>query len=74
MITAGFTQGLSLLARALHRRGVRAIATENPGLAPHRMVLGAAGLTVTPLTVGAGGAGPDEAVGQAALLTPAHQP
>ncbi|MFI6265899.1 PLP-dependent aminotransferase family protein [Micromonospora sp. NPDC051006] len=73
VITAGFTQGLSLLARALRRRGVRAIATENPGLAPHRMVLGAAGLTVTPLTVGAGGADPDEAVGQAALLTPAHQ-
>ncbi|RKN22244.1 PLP-dependent aminotransferase family protein [Micromonospora musae] len=73
VVTAGFTQGLSLLARALHRRGVRAIATENPGLAPHRKVLRAAGLTVTPLTVGAGGADPDEAAGQAALLTPAHQ-
>ncbi|SIM57686.1 PLP-dependent aminotransferase family protein [Micromonospora cremea] len=73
VITAGFTQGLSLLARALHRRGLRAIATENPGLPHHRMVLRAAGLTVTPLTVGAGGADPDEAAGQAALLTPAHQ-
>ncbi|GAA5017108.1 aminotransferase class I/II-fold pyridoxal phosphate-dependent enzyme [Actinopolymorpha pittospori] len=73
VITAGFTQGLSLLARALHGRGVRAIATENPGLARHRMVLRAAGLAVTPLTVGAGGADPDEATGQAALLTPAHQ-
>ncbi|MFG1871556.1 aminotransferase class I/II-fold pyridoxal phosphate-dependent enzyme [Micromonospora arborensis] len=37
VITAGFTQGLSLLARTLHRRGVRAIATENPGLAHHRI-------------------------------------
>ncbi|MCF0095656.1 PLP-dependent aminotransferase family protein [Micromonospora sp. MH99] len=73
VITAGFTQGLSLLARTLHRRGARAIATENPGLAPHRSVLRAAGLTVTPLTVGAGGANPDDAAGQAALLTPAHQ-
>ncbi|MET7747623.1 PLP-dependent aminotransferase family protein [Micromonospora sp. NPDC005367] len=73
VVTAGFTQGLSLLARALHRRGVRAVAAENPGLAPHRMVLRAAGMTVTPLTVGAGGADPDEAAGQAALLTPAHQ-
>ncbi|MEU8153536.1 PLP-dependent aminotransferase family protein [Micromonospora sp. NPDC048986] len=73
VITAGFTQGLSLLARTLHRRGVRAIATENPGLAHHRMVLRAAGLTVTPLTVGPGGADPDDAAGQAALLTPAHQ-
>ena len=73
VITAGFTQGLSLLARTLHRRGVRAIATENPGLARHRMVLRAAGLAVTPLTVGAGGADPDDAAGQAALLTPAHQ-
>ncbi|MEU8327724.1 PLP-dependent aminotransferase family protein [Micromonospora sp. NPDC048839] len=73
VITAGFTQGLSLLARTLHRRGVRAIATENPGLAPHRVVLRAAGLTVTPLTVGVGGADPADAAGQAALLTPAHQ-
>ncbi|MEU8258154.1 PLP-dependent aminotransferase family protein [Micromonospora inaquosa] len=73
VITAGFTQGLSLVARTLHRRGVRAIATENPGLAPHRMVLRAAGLTVTPLTVGADGADPDDVTGQAALLTPAHQ-
>ncbi|MCX5065863.1 PLP-dependent aminotransferase family protein [Micromonospora lupini] len=73
VITAGFTQGLSLLARTLHRRGVRAIATENPGLAPHRVVLRAAGLTVTPLSVGTGGANPDDAAGQAALLTPAHQ-
>ncbi|GIH19822.1 MocR-like pyridoxine biosynthesis transcription factor PdxR [Rugosimonospora africana] len=73
VITAGFTQGLCLLARALHRRGVRSIATENPGLARHRMVLRAAGLTVTPLTVDTGGAEPDQAAGQAALLTPAHQ-
>jgi GntR family transcriptional regulator/MocR family aminotransferase len=73
VITAGFTQGLALMARALHRRGVRAIATENPGLAHHRTVLRAAGLTVTPLTVGPGGADPQDVAGRAALLTPAHQ-
>ncbi|GAA5196391.1 PLP-dependent aminotransferase family protein [Rugosimonospora acidiphila] len=73
VITAGFTQGLWLLARALHRRGARRIATENPGLARHRVVLSAAGLTVSPLAVGADGADPDQAAGQAVLLTPAHQ-
>jgi DNA-binding transcriptional MocR family regulator len=73
VITAGFTSGLSLLGRALHRRGARTIGTENPGLVRHRDVLRAAGLTVVPLAVGPSGAEPGDAVGQAALLTPAHQ-
>jgi GntR family transcriptional regulator/MocR family aminotransferase len=73
VITAGFTAGLSLLGRALRRRGARTVGTENPGLVRHREVLRAAGLTVAPLAVGPHGAEPDDAVGQAALLTPAHQ-
>jgi GntR family transcriptional regulator/MocR family aminotransferase len=73
VITAGFTSGLALLGRALHRRGARIVSTENPGLARHRAVLRGAGLTVSPLTVGPDGADPDEAAGQAVLLTPAHQ-
>jgi GntR family transcriptional regulator / MocR family aminotransferase len=73
VITAGFTSGLSLLGRALHRRGARAVATEDPGLVRHREVLRAAGLDVTPLPVGPHGAEPDAVDGQAALLTPAHQ-
>ncbi len=73
VITAGFTQGLALLARVLHRLGMRSVATEDPGLARHRGVLHAAGLATVALDVGAGGADPDGLAGQAAVLTPAHQ-
>jgi len=81
VITAGFGGGLALLARALHGQGVRAVATENPGLARHRELLHAAGLETRSLPVTPSGADPGalaEAgaltgpVG-AALLTPAHQ-
>jgi DNA-binding transcriptional MocR family regulator len=76
VVTAGFTQGLSLLGRALRGRGVRAVATEDPGLHRHRLVLHAAGLATTPLAVDADGARPGDLAGQdvqAVLLTPAHQ-
>jgi GntR family transcriptional regulator / MocR family aminotransferase len=73
VITAGFTQGLALLARVLRRLGMRTVATEDPGLARHRFVLSAAGLTTVPLEVGASGASPDGLTGRAAVLTPAHQ-
>ena len=78
VITAGFTPGLALLGRVLHRLGMRAIATEDPGLGRHRDVLHAAGLATVPLEVGPGGADPDglapggPAV-RAVVLTPAHQ-
>ena len=54
VITAGFTPGLALLGRVLHRLGMRAIATEDPGLGRHRDVLHAAGLATVPLEVGPG--------------------
>ena len=75
VITAGFTQGLALLARVMHRLGMRSVAAENPGLAKHRDVLTAAGLATVPLEVGAGGASPDDLApgAQAVVLTPAHQ-
>jgi DNA-binding transcriptional MocR family regulator len=65
----------ALLARALRRHGMRAVATEDPGLARHCDVLHAAGLATMALEVGAGGADPGGLAGQgqAALLTPAHQ-
>jgi GntR family transcriptional regulator/MocR family aminotransferase len=78
VITAGFTPGLALLGRVLHRLGMRTVATEDPGLARHRDVLHAAGLATVPLEVGPGGADPDGlAPGglavRAVVLTPAHQ-
>lgn len=73
VITAGFTHGLALLARALRRLGVRGVATENPGLLRHRDLLRAAGLDVVPMRVGSGGVDPDTMTTDVALLTPAHQ-
>ena len=78
VITAGFTPGLALLGRVLYRLGMRAVATEDPGLARHRDVLHAAGLATVPLEVGPAGADPDglapgRLTGRAAVLTPAHQ-
>src|SRR6185369_3216655 len=83
MITAGFTPGLALLGRVLHRLGIRTVATEDPGLARHRDVLHAAGLATVPLEVGPGGADPDGLApdalapgwlaARAVVLTPAHQ-
>jgi GntR family transcriptional regulator/MocR family aminotransferase len=78
VITAGFTPGLALLGRVLHRLGMRTVATEDPGLGRHRDVLHAAGLATVPLEVGPGGADPGGlAPGglavRAVVLTPAHQ-
>ncbi|GAB3755198.1 MocR-like pyridoxine biosynthesis transcription factor PdxR [Microlunatus parietis] len=75
MITAGFTHGLAILARAFRRLGIEEIATESPCLARHRRLLAAGGLRLAALTVDDDGADPDDlAAGtRAALLTPAHQ-
>jgi GntR family transcriptional regulator/MocR family aminotransferase len=88
VITAGFTPGLALLGRVLHRLGMRTVATEDPGLGRHRDVLHAAGLATVPLEVGPGGADPDglapgrlapgrlapgRLAERAVVLTPAHQ-
>jgi GntR family transcriptional regulator / MocR family aminotransferase len=75
VITAGFTQGLALLARVLNRLGMRHAGAEDPGFAHHRRVLGAAGLTPEPLPVDSAGADPAGLPEHPALalLTPAHQ-
>ncbi|MGH3382823.1 MAG: PLP-dependent aminotransferase family protein, partial [Actinoallomurus sp.] len=75
VITAGFSQGLALLARMFHRLGVRRAAVEDPFLDRHRALLRAAGLCPDPLPVDANGADPAGLDGRAGvvLLTPAHQ-
>jgi GntR family transcriptional regulator/MocR family aminotransferase len=75
VVTAGFTQGLALLARAAYGLGMRLAATEDPGFTWHRRVLGAAGLSVGPLAVDGAGTDPDGLPPwpALALLTPAHQ-
>ncbi|MFI1379750.1 PLP-dependent aminotransferase family protein [Embleya sp. NPDC020886] len=75
VVTAGFSHGLALPARALRGMGVRHAATEDPGLARHRELLTAAGLTCVPLRVDEFGADPAGLTAETgvALLTPAHQ-
>lgn len=77
VVTTGITQAIAVLARALRRSGVRAIAVEDPGFPVHRMVLAREGLTLVPLPVDGDGlvvaaldAHPE--VG-AVLVTPSHQ-
>jgi GntR family transcriptional regulator / MocR family aminotransferase len=77
VICAGFHQGLTLMARALKARGVRAVAVESYGFDVYRGILTAAGLRTLPLLVDEEGARTTgltqlRDVG-AVLLTPAHQ-
>jgi GntR family transcriptional regulator/MocR family aminotransferase len=76
VVCAGFSHGLSLLARALRRQGVERIAMENPCFWLHRSIARAGGLEVVPMPVDARGAQTAslfETDAGAALLTPAHQ-
>ncbi|HEY6892056.1 MAG TPA: PLP-dependent aminotransferase family protein [Solirubrobacter sp.] len=77
VICPGFHHGLTLTARALKARGVRAVAVEAFGLDLYRELLTDAGLTIPPLRVDGHGARTDELASLAgvgaALLTPAHQ-
>jgi GntR family transcriptional regulator/MocR family aminotransferase len=43
LVTAGFTQGLGLIARTLFAAGVRRVAIEEPSMRLHRSILRAAG-------------------------------
>ncbi|MGO8904756.1 MAG: PLP-dependent aminotransferase family protein [Solirubrobacteraceae bacterium] len=49
IMTAGFTQGFSMLCRWLVNNGVQTIAVEDPGWHPHRLIAEQAQLTVTPI-------------------------
>jgi GntR family transcriptional regulator / MocR family aminotransferase len=72
VVCSGYVQALALLAAALGRRAT--VAMEDPCLALHRDVVGAAGLRVKPLPVDERGARVD-AIGRAdaVVVTPAHQ-
>jgi GntR family transcriptional regulator/MocR family aminotransferase len=75
MITAGLTQGVVLLCRALRTRGVDAIAVEDPCFGFHRAAISNAGLRAVPIPVDGDGLDvarlADHRVG-AVLVAPAH--
>lgn len=76
LVTTGLTQGLALVARALHARGARRIVVEDPGFMVHRVVLAHCGLEPVPVAVDGEGLRTDLLEGlraDAALVTPAHQ-
>jgi GntR family transcriptional regulator/MocR family aminotransferase len=75
LITGGFEQARSLLARALKQRGVTHLAVEEPGYTDRAVWL-AAGLNLIPIPVDENGldvAAIAQSKAQAVLLTPAHQ-
>lgn len=77
VICAGFHHGLTLMARALRARGVRAVAVEGYGLGLYRDLLTDAGLHTPGLAIDDQGARTDDLADLAnvgaVLLTPAHQ-
>jgi GntR family transcriptional regulator/MocR family aminotransferase len=77
VICSGFHNGLTLVARALRTRGVRAVAVESYGLDLYRALLVEAGLGIPPVVVDDEGARIDELARlrgvEAVVLTPAHQ-
>lgn len=79
VITSGYSQALSLLARVLADSGVCAVAMEDPGHPFYREVVRRAGLRILQLPVDDRGARTDLLTGTpfagagAVVLTPAHQ-
>ena len=75
VVCAGFRHGLSLVARALHAGGARALALEDPCAPQHRAAVTAAGLALELVPVDERGARTDllAAGTPAAVLSPAHQ-
>jgi GntR family transcriptional regulator / MocR family aminotransferase len=74
LVCSGFTQGLTLLCRALRRRGAMRVAVEDPCFAHHRTAIERTGLTTVPVPVDALGLDPDRMPSDVAvvLVAPAH--
>lgn len=76
VIVAGVSQGLSLLAQALGRRGEDAVGVEDPGSLGVRQLLGSWGMATPPVPVDEAGVRVDrldELGTRAVMVTPAHQ-
>jgi GntR family transcriptional regulator/MocR family aminotransferase len=74
LVCSGFTQGLTLLCRALRRQGATRVAVEDPCFAHHRTAIERTGLATVPVPVDGSGLDPDCLPNDAAavLLAPAH--
>jgi GntR family transcriptional regulator/MocR family aminotransferase len=74
LVCSGFTQGLTLLCRALRRQGATRVAVEDPCFAHHRTAIERTGLATVPVPVDASGLDPDGLPNDVAavLVAPAH--
>jgi len=75
LVCAGFTQGLTLICRALGRAGARRMAVEDPCFGLHRRAIAMAGLEPVPIAVDAHGLDTallDDHDVAAVLVAPAH--
>jgi GntR family transcriptional regulator/MocR family aminotransferase len=76
IVCTGFTQGFSLLCRALRARGVQRVALEDPGWHVPRLIVEQTGMEVVPVPVDEHGLRVDALArtdASAVLVTPAHQ-
>ncbi|MFJ3672601.1 PLP-dependent aminotransferase family protein [Streptomyces sp. NPDC090106] len=76
VVVSGVAQATTLLGFALHARGLRRVAVEDPGSPQHDALYAAAGVTPVPVPLDGEGLalGPLRACGaRAAVTTPAHQ-
>ncbi len=76
LVCSGFTQGFSLACRVLSGHGVRAIALENPGWHPHKLIVEQAGIEIVPIPVDEQGLCVDRLARSGAdvvVVTSAHQ-
>jgi GntR family transcriptional regulator/MocR family aminotransferase len=75
LVCAGFTQGLTLICRALGRTGARRVAVEEPCFALHRDAIALTGLEPVPVAMDERGIDPAALEGldvAAVLVAPAH--
>ncbi len=74
LVTSGFTQGLTLVCRLLHRAGARRLAVEDPCFAHHRQAIAMTGLKPVPVSVDRSGLDPATLPEDVAgvLIAPAH--
>ena len=75
LVSSGFTQGLTLVCRALRRRGARRLAVEDPCFGLHRDAVAMTGLEPVPVAVDVHGLDPSalpEAQVAGVLVAPAH--
>jgi GntR family transcriptional regulator/MocR family aminotransferase len=75
LVCAGFTQGLTLLCRALRRAGALRVGVEDPCFGLHRRAIAMTGLEPVPIAVDAGGLDPARLEAHdvaAVLVAPAH--